>query len=161
MTVYDASGTRPKSGKQRAVKAKSQPSSSGSKRPVALLVVAVVIVFTAIAANVIPSLSSDAEATIPDQLIGVWITTEADYADRAFEISNTSVSFRTAPGEDHVTSHRIEALHQDKKQHATDYTIVYSNGLQFSFTYEKNADVIRFANQPEFFWSRQEGTTSR
>jgi hypothetical protein len=143
MKTYGASGARPKTGKQKAVKGKPSQRPSASKRTVILFVVAFVVVAAAVAVSVFPSLFSRTTATIPDDLIGVWKTTAPNYADRSFEMSRTTVG-----------------LEREENGQVTSYTLTYADGLKFSFTYEKVADVIRFVNQPEFFWSREGETPS-
>ncbi|UCG84883.1 MAG: hypothetical protein JSW71_13125 [Gemmatimonadota bacterium] len=154
MTVYDASGTRPKTGKKKAVGGKPAASRSGSKRQSFLLVVAVLVVCGAAAASLLPTLFADSDATIPNELIGVWTTKAPHYADRSFEISSTTVLFRTGPGEADFTFHEIGEVRQDRDEQDIQYTITYSDGLKFLFTYETVENVIRLANQPEFFWSK-------
>jgi hypothetical protein len=160
MKTYGASGARPKTGKQKAVKGKPSQRPSASKRTVILFVVAFVVVAAAVAVSVFPSLFSRTTATIPDDLIGVWKTTAPNYADRSFEMSRTTVLFRTGPGDADFTFHEVKGLEREENGQVTSYTLTYADGLKFSFTYEKVADVIRFVNQPEFFWSRDGETPS-
>ncbi len=144
-----------KSGKRPAIKS----ASSSSKRTNILAAVAFVLVAVVLATNVFPSLFSKPDRTIPDGLVGVWTTTTEAYADRAFEISKTTVLFRTGPAENEFNFHEIkEVRHEDADDGATLYTIVYTDDLEFLFTYQPVNDVIRFANQPEMFWNRQDAT---
>jgi hypothetical protein len=152
MTVYSVGGTRPKSGKRPAIKVTTR----SSKRATVLFAVAIVVVCAAVGASVLPPLFSSEVTTVPDELVGVWGTKAKNYADRTFEISKTTVLFRTGTGESEFTFHEIADIEQEADSKAVHYTLVYADGLKFSFRYERLADAIRFENQPEFAWTRQD-----
>jgi len=146
-----------RSGRQRGIK----PVSSSSKRTYVLATVAFVLVAVLVFTNVLLPLLSKPNKTVPDALVGKWTTTTEAYADRAFEISKSAVLFRTGPGENDFNLHQIkEVRSKDAEAGATAYTFVYSDAFEFLFTYEPVNDVIRFANQPEMFWTRKDATPS-
>jgi hypothetical protein len=146
-----------KSGRQLGIK----PASSGSKRTYVLATVAFILVAVLVFTNVLLPLLSKPNKTVPDALVGRWTTTTEAYADRAFEISKTSVLFRTGPGEKDFNFHEIKEVRSKEQENgATLYTFVYSDNLEFLFTYEPVNDVIRFANQPAMSWTRKDATPS-
>jgi hypothetical protein len=144
-----------KSGRQQGIR----PASSSSKRTNILAGIAFVLVLFVVVTNVILPLLSEPNRTVPDELVGRWTTTAEAYADRAFEVSKTSVLFRTGPGENDFNYHEIKEVTSEAiEAGAILYTFVYSDDLEFLFRYEPVRDVIRFANQLEMSWTRQDSS---
>src|SRR5215469_10379558 len=74
---------------------------------------------------------------VPGDLIGVWHTPNANYADRSFEINPVSISFGT--GEGTVTTGFIKKVSAVQQGARTLYTIRYTTDgtvNQVSFYYE-------------------------
>ncbi|UCD25759.1 MAG: hypothetical protein JSW51_07560 [Gemmatimonadota bacterium] len=157
MGVYDVSGTRPRTGKTRAVKGRGGAAPSG-KRTAILIVVAIVAVGTAVALNVLPPMLSQPDVTIPEEIQGVWVTRAEHYADRSFEISPTTVLFKTGPGEAEFTFHEVVDVERSQGQDGMEYTFVYADGLRFGFIYNAIQGTIQLANQRDFFWTREGAT---
>jgi len=99
-------------------------------------------------------------ATIEDEMIGTWNTTDSKYKDTSFELTADQIIFRTIGGE--VNANTIKKI---KKKKAPDteetlFTLTYVNleGKEtiFSFFFgQKNGGVIRFQNQPEIIWTKE------
>lgn len=100
------------------------------------------------------------KATISDEMIGTWKTTDSKYRDTSFELTPDKIIFRTLGGE--VNANTIKKI---KKKKAPDteetlYTLTYVNLEEqeslFSFFFsQKNGGKIRFQNQPEIIWTRE------
>ena len=158
MGVYDASGTRPRTGKRRAIKSKRGVRQSGSKRANALAMVAFVVIAVAVGISVFPSMFSRPDVTISEELVGVWVTRTEPYADRSFEISPTTVLFRTGTGETDFTFHEVVDVERDPAPDGMAYTFIYADGLRFSFVHNAIEGFIRLANQREIRWTKQDAT---
>jgi len=150
MGVYDVSGTRPKTGKSRAVKGKGGAQRSGSKRTNILAAVAFAMIVIAVGVNVLPKLLSRPSATIPEEMIGVWETRGERFADRTFEISTSTVLFRTGTGESDFTFHEIDAVERDQGPDGMEYTFTYGDGGEFSFIFRGVEGTIQLMNQRGF-----------
>ncbi len=100
------------------------------------------------------------KATITDEMVGTWNTTDSKYKDTSFELTADQIIFRTIGGE--VNTNTIKKI---KKKKAPDteetlFTLTYVNieGKEtiFSFFFgQKNGGVIRFQNQPEIIWTKK------
>jgi hypothetical protein len=94
---------------------------------------------------------------VPDELVGVWKTLNAHYADRSFEITNTSIIFSTGDGQ--IDFYPIAAAEQAREGEALLYTILYLNEARheyrFTFYFEpSNGGVIRWKNKPDIEWAK-------
>jgi len=100
------------------------------------------------------------KATISDEMIGTWNTTDSKYKETSFELTVDKIIFRTLRGE--VNANTIKKI---KKKKAPDpeetlFTLTYVNleGQEtiFSFFFsQKNGGMIRFQNQPEIIWTKE------
>jgi len=100
------------------------------------------------------------KTTVPEYLIGVWLTTEPTYADRPFEIKTDEVIFGT--GEEKFDTYPITKIkiEKDPVEEKTVYIICYKNitgkEYKFSFYYDPtNQGSIRFKNQKQMLWTRK------
>jgi hypothetical protein len=98
--------------------------------------------------------------TVPDNLIGVWETTDPMYADRTFEITRNEVIFQT--GEQTFNPYTIKKIEMEKApgKQTLLYTFHYMNqkGLQykFSFYYDPAGQgEIRYKNQSQILWTKR------
>jgi hypothetical protein len=99
--------------------------------------------------------------TVPENLIGVWGTSDPTYADRTFEITGNEVIFQT--GERTFDTYRINKIEVEKvagKQNLL-YIFHYKSkeGLKykFSFYYDpKGKGEIRYKNQSHILWTKIE-----
>jgi len=100
------------------------------------------------------------KTTVPDDLIGVWLTTEPTYQDCFFEIKTKEIIFGT--GEEKFDTYPITKIRieKDLKEQSTLYLICYKNiekqEYKFFFYYDPaNQGTIRFKNQREMVWTRK------
>jgi len=95
--------------------------------------------------------------TVPDELVGVWRTTAAKYADRFLELTKTTISFGTG-GEDFYTR-TVVAVEKTREDGNVLYTVYYTDAeaeYKFAFYYEPaSGGVIRHKNQKSIAWTKQ------
>ncbi|MFH1674978.1 MAG: hypothetical protein ABIF87_16360 [Pseudomonadota bacterium] len=94
---------------------------------------------------------------LPDELVGVWTTSDSRYADRMLDLSKVTIIFGT--GKDNIDTYFISNVKKKLHEDATLYTVYFHNleGLKdrASFYYEpQNGGTIRFKNQKQA-WSKQ------
>ncbi len=94
---------------------------------------------------------------VPDDLVGVWTTTDPKYADRFLELTKDRILFGT--GEGNVDTHPIVNIEQAREEKHTLYTISYATPggreATFSFYHDPADDgVIRFKNQQHIAWTK-------
>lgn len=93
----------------------------------------------------------------PDDLIGVWKTTDSRYAGRSFELTKDHIIFGT--GENSASFHPIAEIQKLPQAGANLYTIIYVNqeGQKYKFSFFYNSDsggVIWFKNQNDIRWRK-------
>lgn len=97
-----------------------------------------------------------ADTLVPDDLVGEWHTSNANYSDRSFEIAPVSISFGTGQGT--VTTGFIKKVSAVPQGARTLYTISYTTDEtvnQVSFYYETvKGKVIRFTNRESVAWTK-------
>lgn len=96
---------------------------------------------------------------IPEQLMGVWTTTEPRYQDRYFEFTKYK-SMRVGKGDGTEESYPIVNIEETPQNALKRYTITYlSEGEEyyFHFTYDAfDTGIIRFTNQDNLRWYKKE-----
>jgi hypothetical protein len=99
------------------------------------------------------------KASISDEMIGTWNTTDSNYKETSFELTPDRIIFRTLGGE--VNANTIKKIKKKKvpDTEETLFTLTYVNieGQEsiFSFFFsQKNGGIIRFQNQPEIIWTK-------
>ena len=99
-------------------------------------------------------------AGVPDNLIGVWGTSDPTYADRPFEIRRNEVIFHT--GEKTFDTYPIKSIEIEKTpgEEGTLYTINYiiKEGLKYQFSFYYNPagqGEIRYKNQRQIAWTKK------
>ena len=99
-------------------------------------------------------------AVVPENLIGVWGTSDPTYADRTFEITRYEVIFQT--GEQDFNNYSIKRIEMEKVpgEENTLYTINYTNkeGLKYEFSFYYNPagqGEIRYKNQRQMLWTKK------
>lgn len=94
--------------------------------------------------------------TLPDNLVGVWETSEAKYKDRFMEFKKDVVIFGTGDGNQTIHPIRkIKAVRRDEKNLYTVYYLGQEGGeYSFSFLYDPRGDVITLKNQNEIEWKK-------
>jgi hypothetical protein len=99
---------------------------------------------------------------IPQEIVGTWTTTTPAYADRAFEITETSVTFYSS--ESTFTTHLISKVTSEPWGNAVLYTVEYMNlgeVYEFAFLYANPPQGnIRFKNQQDMEWEKQRSEES-
>src|SRR5580704_16558626 len=95
-------------------------------------------------------------ANIPAELMGVWRTSDPNYAGRSIEIDLVSVNF--GAGDGRSSTRFVEKIDGVSDGGGTVYTISYvTEGVenQCSFYYsEQKGKTIVFRNQPGIPWSK-------
>ena len=101
------------------------------------------------------------EFTVPEELIGVWVTDDPIYADNPFEIKRNTLIFEQGFG--YFDFHVFPIVDLEKTDAGGDtlYIIYYliSTGRKFEFSFyytPTQGGVIRFKNQPEMKWTKKE-----
>ena len=94
---------------------------------------------------------------VPDELVGVWRTSTPRYADRAFEITKTSIAFDT--GGQGYALYPIRKVAVVRDPPATLYTIDYATPdnevAELSFAYVQGREgMIRFRHQRQLAWTK-------
>ena len=98
---------------------------------------------------------------LSDDLIGIWRTSYPKYADRYFTLEKTVVSFATGAGDSTYTIHPISSVEGQEEPEVGRvlYTVNYSvegEQHQFFFYHYPANQTIRFKNQSDFEWTRDQ-----
>ena len=101
-----------------------------------------------------------AQRTIPDELIGEWVSSHPRYMDRGFKLSRTSIAFYAGEGGTQVFVYPIDRVETSPAENRTLYVVQYSDSAgrtyQFSFFHEPDPHgFIRLKNQQEMEWSKK------
>ena len=101
---------------------------------------------------------SGKEKTVPDDLLGVWKTSEPRYADRFFELRKDAIIFGT--GGDNADTYPVDSVEKTHDEEGLLYHIYYLNleGEQYTFSIyhdTTNHGVIRLKNQKHFAWKKE------
>ena len=102
-------------------------------------------------------LCSCQEASLPDELFGVWKTSAPKYADRYLEFTGDH-EFILGVGEGRVLVHPITGV--EKEQERGDlYTVFYvgdeGQDLSFAFYYDPGRGTIQWQNQRHIDWKKE------
>jgi hypothetical protein len=101
--------------------------------------------------------SAPSSRTVPDALVGEWVSSDPRYDERVFEIDPVSVNFGT-PGAK-VTVGFVTSVTSESEDGKTLYTIDYvANNLpgQISFYYDtEKGESIYFKNRKSVFWTKR------
>jgi len=99
-------------------------------------------------------------AAVPENLIGVWGTSDPTYADRTFEITRSEVIFQT--GENAFNTYSIKSIEMEKVPGEENnlYTINYvdKEGGKFKFFFyysPAGQGEIRYKNQRQIAWTKK------
>ena len=98
--------------------------------------------------------------TVPEELIGIWVTKDPRYVNNPFEIKKNTVIFEQGLGYLDFDVYPIADVKKTESEGQTLYIIYYTlpSGKIFEFSlYYSAADggQIRFKNQPEMVWSKK------
>lgn len=99
--------------------------------------------------------------TVPEELIGVWVTKDPRYFNFPFEIKKNTVIFEQGLGYLDFDVYPIAGVKKTELEGQTLYIIYYTlpsgKKFEFSFYYSAaNGGEIRFKNQPEMVWSKKQ-----
>ena len=99
------------------------------------------------------------EATIPDELIGVWKTLAFKYRDTFFELRKKAITFGTKEGD--INTYTIKNIKRKKNRNDEwiSYTVYYQNEYlqksEFHFYYNSSQNgLIRSKNQQNLVWRK-------
>ncbi len=100
------------------------------------------------------------EFTVPEELIGVWVTDDPKYLDNPFEIKRNTLIFEQGFGYFDFDVFPIVDLEKTDAGGDALYIIYYlipaGRKFEFSFYYAATeGGVIRFKNQPEMKWTKK------
>ena len=115
----------------------------------------VVLLAALIAAFVVPGMSRAASAELPEDMLGVWITSDPKYADRSFEIGRTELTLQV--GKDSFVNHVIDRVELDERGGAELYTVHYldDSGVEYELAFYYQTDEIRLKNQRTMMWRKK------
>jgi hypothetical protein len=105
-------------------------------------------------------LKCEKSITVPENLIGVWGTTDPNYADRTFKITRGEIIFQT--GENSFDTYTIQKIEMEKVPGGQTllYIFHYKNieGLKYKFSFYYNPTgqgEIRYKNQSQIVWTKK------
>jgi hypothetical protein len=95
--------------------------------------------------------------SLPDNLIGVWRTSDPKYAGRFLQLTQDRVIFGTGAGS--VSIHPIRKIARAPRADGILYAIIYTNDdgqeYRLSFVHDlEHGGVIWFKNQKDILWKR-------
>ena len=98
------------------------------------------------------------DARVPDDLTGIWRTSEPKYANRFFSLTTESITFGI--GEGRVNAYAIRSVKKALDNQAILYTIVYVDDAgqeyKLSLLYDPAIPgVVRFKNQQQIAWKKK------
>lgn len=98
------------------------------------------------------------DAEVPDDLTGLWRTSEPKYADRFFSVTEDSIIFGIGAGRVNVYS--ITRVKKAPENQMILYTIVYADGqgqaYKLSLLYDPaTPGAVRFKNQQQIVWRKK------
>ena len=101
---------------------------------------------------------SKEDNAVPDNLLGVWKTSDPKYADRFVEIIKKAILFGT--GGESFELHALADIENTREGKEIFYTITHINHhgqrYKFSFYYDPtNGGAIRFKNQKHIIWTKE------
>lgn len=99
--------------------------------------------------------------TVPEDLTGVWKTSDPKYADRSFQLTRDSVTFWTGEGQSYTRA--VVKVTKVQENRNVLYTVFYRDPgdpekfeFKFAFYYDAAADgVIRWKNHQYMAWVRE------
>jgi hypothetical protein len=97
------------------------------------------------------------DTSLPEDLVGYWVTSDPRYQDRFLQLSRVSIVFGT--GRDNIDVNFIKETERYTEDGKTTYTIHYKNteGLEgkLSFAWDPSDNgKIRLSNQEDMVWEK-------
>lgn len=120
------------------------------------IIIGIVVLVASIA------LMHDRPTLVPDELIGVWTTSNPKYADRSLELSIGTVVFGTS--KESVDVYFVSNVKKTVLDSNTLYTVYFhrldGTDDEVSFYYSpENGGVIQFKNQKHIKWIKAKSTS--
>jgi len=128
--------------------APSRPTWVRNRRRAAILAAVLALVAIAAAVGLRPR-----NEIIPDELVGLWTTSQAGYTGRAFRITKESLTFFTSPRDS--TFHTLTRVISRRARMARQFDIRYrgpDGRHDLSFYYLPADNVIEFRDQRGIVW---------
>ena len=128
--------------------APSPPAWVRNRRRAAILAAVLALVAIAAAVGLRPR-----NEIIPDELVGLWTTSQAGYTGRAFRITKESLTFYTSPRDS--TFHRLTRVSSRRARMARQFDLRYrgpDGRHELSLYYLPADNVIQFRDQPGMVW---------
>lgn len=128
--------------------APSPPAWVRNRRRAAILAAVLALVAIAAAVGLRPR-----NEIIPDELVGLWTTSQAGYTGRAFRITKESLTFYTSPRDS--TFHRLTRVSSRRARMARQFDLRYrgpDGRHELSLYYLPADNVIHFRDQPGMVW---------
>lgn len=128
--------------------APSLPAWVRNRRQAVILAAVLVLVAVAAAVGLRPR-----NEIIPDELVGLWTTSQAGYTGRAFRITKESITFYTSPRDS--TFHTLIRVTSRRARMARRFDLRYrgpDGRHDFSFYYLPADNVIQLGDQRGIVW---------
>ena len=128
--------------------APSRPTWVRNRRRAAILAAVLALVAIAVAVGLRPK-----NEIIPDELVGLWTTSQAGYTGRAFRITKESLTFYTSPRDS--TFHTLTRVSSRRARMARQFDLRYrgpDGRHELSLYYLPADNVIQFRDQPGMVW---------
>lgn len=128
--------------------APSPPAWVRNRRRAAILAAVLALVAIAAAVGLRPR-----NEIIPDELVGLWTTSQAGYTGRAFRITKESLTFYTSPRDS--TFHTLTRVSSRRARMARQFDLRYrgpDGRHELSLYYLPADNVIQFRDQPGMVW---------
>ena len=119
-----------------------------NRRRAAILAAVLALVAIAAAVGLRPK-----NEIIPDELVGLWTTSQAGYTGRAFRITKESITFYTSPRDS--TFHTLTRVRSGRARMARQFDLRYrgpDGRHDLSFYYLPADNVIQFRDQRGIVW---------
>ena len=135
------------------------PTLPNVRLPAPLMVAAFFLVIGVFVVRPIMLSAAYPDAQLPTDSYGVWGTDQGKYAGRMFEVSATSIAFRTSVSSPEYTWHRIDHIKAKVTPDSTLYTVQYLEEgkiADFAFWHIPGgaAPAIRFAHAVDITWHK-------
>jgi hypothetical protein len=98
------------------------------------------------------------ESFAPNELVGVWTTSDPKYADRFLKIDRDAITFGT--GEGNFETYAITKMKKGAEVQDMLYTIYYEDEAGDTYTLAmyyspERGGVLRLKNQREIIWTKE------
>jgi hypothetical protein len=104
--------------------------------------------------DIVASMEPEGLETPPVSILGTWVTDDARYADRAFEMLENEIVLHVGDGV--TTRHAIQSIERDALGDSWNYEIIYASpdGEQTLAFVVHPGGILRLKNPSEVIWRR-------